>query len=421
MITLYTALLHVYRFLLRVASLFVPKAKLLLEGQRRSEEELNQWLTTLPRERKLVWMHCASLGEFEQGRPVLERIQQEYPSMLILLSFYSPSGYEVRKSTPLAHQVVYLTPDFPKNVRAWVGKIAPDFFITVKYEVWPNLFSALNRAVVPIFMLSAIFRKDHRYFGGMSFFWKPVLRNVSHFFVQNVTSCEMLDGLGINAHTLIGDTRYDRVFALSQNTALPEVYEHWIGHTPVLILGSSYSMEESIVKFIWNDWKGRFKLIIAPHHIDEDNIARIMMEWEGDIFLATDLKANKSIDMRKSVMLLNTMGELGGLYSKGTLAVVGGGWEGGIHNTLEPAAHGLAVLWGPRDQTFEEAKSLSSTGGGKRFSSPQELKDWLSIYLGEHDTLKKMGQLAQQEVKNNVGATERFMMYLRPFLQDKKN
>ena len=421
MMSLYTFLLYLYRALLKGATLFVPKAQLLWEGQKRSQKDLDQWLSTLPSKRNLIWMHCASLGEFEQGRPVLERIQQEYPSVFILLSFYSPSGFEVRKSTPLAHQVVYLTPDFPANVNAWVSKIAPDFFITVKYEVWPNLFYALNRAGVPIFMLSAIFRKDHRYFGWMSFFWRPVLRNVSHFFVQNTISGEMLDRMGITSHTLIGDTRYDRVFALSKNTVLPEVYEHWIGDTPVIILGSSYSTEESIVKFIWNDWKGRFKLIIAPHHIDDENISRIMMEWEGDIFLATDLKGNKSIDMRKGVMLLNTMGELGGLYSKGILAVVGGGWEGGIHNTLEPAAHGLAVVWGPKDHGFEEAKRLSDEGGGNRFGAPQQLKDWLSVHLGDHAVLRKMGQSAQRHVQSNTGATEQFMKFFRPLLDEKKN
>jgi 3-deoxy-D-manno-octulosonic-acid transferase len=336
----------------------------------------------------------------------------------IVLTFYSPSGYEVRKNTPLADLVMYLGPDKPHVMSKWVSALKPSLFITVKYEVWPNLFLALYREKVPIYMLSAIFRKNHRYFGRFSHFWIPILQKVTHFYVQNELSATMLKKSGIDQVSVIGDTRYDRVISIARQAQIAEEYKQWIGNKPVLIIGSSYAAEESVFRTTKRMWRDRYKLIIAPHHIDEDNIQQILLEWAGDISLATELKTSRAIDITRPVLLLNTMGELGSVYSQGILAVIGGGWGKGIHNTLEPAAHGLAVVWGPEDGKFDEAGALLKAGGAKRFKSPNEMRKWLMEILERPDDLKKMGQIAREHVVSQVGATNRFIEMIAEQLRE---
>lgn len=406
---LYNCLFFIYHCLLRGASYVVPRAKQLIEGQQWSEKEIARWVTQRKMGQKLVWMHCASLGEFEQGRPVLEKLRSDFSEVLILLSFYSPSGFEVRKNTPLADLVVYLGPDKPKTMEHWVGLVSPTLFITVKYEVWPNLFTELEKQRVPIYLLSAIFRAQHRYFGRFRRFWTPILSKVTLFFVQNEHSKQLLNSVGIDQVMVIGDTRYDRVHTIAQNNKVLEEYEQWIGKKPVIILGSSYTVEESILRAIKREWRDHYKLIIAPHHIDEDNVQQILLEWSGDISLASELKTSRAIDVTRPVLLLNTMGELGSLYAKGSLAIIGGGWGKGIHNTLEPAAHGLAVIWGPKDDKFEEASKLVESGGGMRFSRPVEMQRWLLRVLQSPDELKTMGNRARNHVRLHLGATDHFM------------
>jgi 3-deoxy-D-manno-octulosonic-acid transferase len=417
MIAIYTFFLFLYRCILQIASFVVPKAKRLLVGQKQSDEALRHWLRGLNEQREIIWMHCASLGEFEQGRPVLEAIRQNYPDRQILLSFYSPSGFEVRKNTPLADLVVYLPPDYPGKMRQWVDLINPTLFIVVKYELWPNLFLALKDKEVCVFLISGIFREGHRYFGWASFFWKPVLQVVQHYYVQNELSKTLLHRIGIDQVTVSGDTRYDRVAAVAQQPKVDERYLEWQGDLPVVVLGSSYPEEESVMSALRSEWKGRYKWIVAPHHIDEDRIQSLLLEWEEEIVLASDIKAGKYADPRKSVLLLNTMGELGGVYSMGRLAIVGGGWGKGIHNTLEPAAHGLAVLWGPADGHFDEAKALIAAGAGRRCETLEALKKATTALLEDPKRMLEMGQSAQNHVLSNTGATAVFMEAVQRFLR----
>jgi 3-deoxy-D-manno-octulosonic-acid transferase len=417
MMGLYTLGLGCYRILLRLAALFVPKAQLLITGQRKSELKLKERKQVLHSSSQRIWMHCASLGEFEQGRPVLEKLKKDYPAVFIVLTFYSPSGFEIRKDTPLADLVLYLPPDYPSITRQWVKEIAPTVFISVKYEIWPNLFRSLKKEHVPILMLSAIFREDHRYFGMFSFFWKPILHCVSYFGVQNQTSLDRLTAMGVARAERIGDTRYDRVWSLAQQAKVAEEYVHWLLGRKALIIGSSYEREERVMWATRAHWQKDFVLIIAPHHIDERNVDRLKKMWGQEMVLATELKTSNSCGEGKSVLLLNTMGELGGLYSLGTLALVGGGWGKGIHNTLEPAAHGLAVIWGPEDQNFDEARGLIAAGGGARFQTEDDMSEWIIRHLEEAEYWKKMGQNARNHVIGSIGATDRFMEVLKSFLK----
>ncbi len=416
MIAIYTCLLFLYRCLLQLASIIVPKAKLLLEGQRQSDTALSQWLGSLEEQREIIWMHCASLGEFEQGRPVLEALRKNFPKHHLLLSFYSPSGFEVRKNTPLADLVVYLPPDYPNKMKQWVQWIDPKLFIVVKYELWPNLFLALKEREVCVYLISGIFREGHRYFGWASFFWKPVLQAVRHYFVQNERSKTLLNRVGITQVTVNGDTRYDRVAAIAQQPQVDERYREWKGELPVVILGSSYSEEESVMTALRSEWKGKCKWIVAPHHIDDDRIQSLLLEWEEDVVLASDIKAGKYIDPRKSVLLLNTMGELGGVYALGSLAIVGGGWGKGIHNTLEPAAHGLGVLWGAADDHFDEAKALVAAGAGIRCETLDMMRKEILELLGDSSRMSQMGQHAQNHVLSNTGATAVLIEEMREVL-----
>ncbi|MBM3429238.1 MAG: 3-deoxy-D-manno-octulosonic acid transferase, partial [Bacteroidetes bacterium] len=368
-------------------------------GQRAAIPQVSAWRKANP-DAQVLWMHVASLGEFEQGRPVLERFKSQFPEAKVVLTFYSPSGYEVRKNYTGADLITYLPLDTPQIMETWCSILQPQLMALVKYEVWPNMLHALGKNQIPVVMLSAKFYGEQRFFGLMRNFWKGILNEVTFFHVQDQTSEELLRGLGMAAIAVSGDTRYDRVVEVAARAQVAERYLQWKSHQMVVIFGSSYAFEEEAVAGIIGEYP-QVKWVIAPHHIDEMNIQRIEKLYPGRTQRATE----EIIKNETQVLLLNTMGDLGGLYQLGEIAVVGGGWGKGIHNILEPAAHGCAVLWGPKAEKFTEAQLLDSVGGGLQVQSAEELRQQLDRLIRQEGKRRAMGEMAAETVRKESGAS----------------
>jgi 3-deoxy-D-manno-octulosonic-acid transferase len=403
--------MYAYHGLLSVVGVFHSKAKAITKGQRNAVAVMSAWRKE-NQSADVLWMHVASLGEFEQGRPVLEAFRLQYPQAKIALTFYSPSGFEVRKNYAGADIITYLPLDTTNNMSAWCDILRPKLMLLVKYEVWPNMLRALGSRNVPVVMFSGLFYPEQRFFGRHRSFWKSVLNTISFFHVQDDRSAQLLAGLGLGRMEVSGDTRFDRVLEIAKNAQLLEKYVTWKGTSRVVILGSSYSIEENAVATMIEKYSD-VKWVVAPHHIDEVRIAEIEEIFKGRTVRATDLKNGKG--QATSVLILNTMGELGGLYKLGDIAVVGGGWGKGIHNVLEPAAHGCAVIWGPNAEKFQEAQKLRSLGAGIQVENQGQLVEQLELWLDHEEVRKMMGISAAEAVSEGTGATRKVLKTIGEF------
>ena len=407
--------LKCYQFLLRCLSPFVPRAKLLVKGQDESFGKLKVWRTQHPND-EVFWMHAASLGEFEQGRPVIEGFKRQYPNARVVLTFYSPSGYEVRKNYAGADLILYLPLDTTLEMQRWIQCLQPKLLALVKYEVWPNMLKVLKTQNVPVVIFSAVFRADHRFYSGaFRSYWARVLKRVDYFHVQDQVSAQLLNSIGVEHICISGDTRYDRVWEVAQNAKVIDRYISWKGQSLVVVLGSSYNIEEEAIAEMVEMANG-VKWVIAPHHIDEDNVARIEKMFAGKTQRATNSGELRDLP----VLILNTMGDLSGLYKLGEVVIVGGGWGKGIHNVLEPAAHGCAVLWGPAADKFLEAKLLMERGGGVQVSSQGELVRQLREWIGDTEKLNQVRQSAKEMVVSQIGAEDKVLKTIGEFWESEK-
>ncbi|MEN9333312.1 MAG: hypothetical protein RLY35_492 [Bacteroidota bacterium] len=399
--------LKVYQILLGLAALFSLKAAQLFKGQKGSIGLMREWRTQNP-DAKVFWIHAASLGEFEQGRPVIEEFKALYPTASVVLTFYSPSGYEVRKNYAGADLILYLPVDTTKAMSRFIKEMRPSMVVIVKYEVWPNMLRILNESEIPVVLFSAIFRPQHRFFSGLlKGYWSGVLQRIGDFHVQDEASGRLLSGIGIDQWTVSGDTRYDRVWKVAQEAALKIEFVNWKGQSRVVVLGSSYEEEETLIQSLvlkYND----IKWVIAPHHIEEHRILSIEQRFLGETVRATEM-FQKGEGLEKRVLILNTMGDLGGLYRLGEMAVVGGGWGKGIHNILEPSAHGCAVLWGPNDGRFMEAKLMVEREGGVRVEGVEQAKRQLEDWIEHAEKGEEVGKNARELVRRGAGATDKVL------------
>ncbi|MFM9004421.1 MAG: 3-deoxy-D-manno-octulosonic acid transferase [Flavobacteriales bacterium] len=341
---LYSAIASFAQTLMPLAALFNAKAKLWVNGRVNWRDRLMQWRNE--HEGELIWFHCASLGEFEQGRPVIERIRRDFPRYRMLLTFFSPSGYEIRKAYNRVDGVFYLPADTQSNARDFLEIVRPAKVCFVKYEYWPNYMLACEERSIPLVMVSAILRPNQRFFGWVSFFWKPVLQTVDHFFVQDKQSAELLSKLSITRCTIAGDTRFDRVLeVVSSSAAIPEL-EAWKGSASVLIGGSTWPADEEVLH-AW--WRGRrqdaasWKLIIVPHEVDEGHIEALQRMWPEAVLWSA---RNENGWTEAPVLIVDEIGHLSAMYRYGTLAWIGGGFGAGIHTTLEAAAGRLPLVFG---------------------------------------------------------------------------
>ncbi|MCD8073171.1 MAG: 3-deoxy-D-manno-octulosonic acid transferase, partial [Alistipes sp.] len=365
--------IHFYGLAIRIASIFNRKAALWIAGRRNIFSRLAAAFS--PGD-KVIWMHCASLGEFEQGRPVLERLKKQYPDRKILLTFFSPSGYTVRKNYEGADAVFYLPLDTPRNVRRLLDAVDPEAAIFVKYEFWLNFLRELKRRNVPTYIVSAIFRKNSVFFRPYGGIFRKGLASFDTIFVQNETSKQLLAAIGVGNVVVSGDTRFDRVAAIPDTAPVVPLAARFADGDKVLIAGSTWPRdEELILEFMAAH--PRVKVILAPHEINPVRIERIANDPANRAVRFTAGDAQTRIKEAR-LLIIDTIGLLSALYRYGTYAYIGGGFGAGIHNTLEAATFGLPVAFGPNYGKFREARQLLELGAARSVSSFEELNRWYS-------------------------------------------
>jgi 3-deoxy-D-manno-octulosonic-acid transferase len=401
MLLLYRFGLSIFYILMKFASLWHPKAKLWVNGRQNWEKELRKKVGKIE---SSVWFHFASLGEFEQGRPVLEALKKAEPETNIIISFFSPSGYEIHKNYPLALAVCYLPLDTTNNATTFIEIIKPKYAVFTKYEYWFYFFRTLHQKHIPLYLISGIFRKNQAFFKFYGGFYRQMLSFITYFFVQNEESKTLLNSLGINQVAVSGDTRFDRVTENAKNKKELKEIEAFCGSSKVLVAGSTWPADEELLNTIIESYPN-WKFISAPHEIAEANLQRLEEQLLGKTIRYSNLEVHKLT--LPQVLIIDNIGLLSSLYAYGTIAYIGGGFGKGIHNTLEAAAFGLPVIFGPKYQKFQEAKDLIELNAGFSISNQAELNDCFKLL--QSDTHKEAGKQAKAYVDEHTGATAQIL------------
>jgi len=408
----YTIGIYFYGLLVRTAALFNAKARLWRDGRTGLFTRAEAALRDVDRRlNPVIWFHVSSLGEFEQGRPIIEASRRNWPDSKILLTFYSPSGYEVRKSYPPADWVFYLPLDTPANARRWMDIVRPSMAVFVKYDFWFNLLNVLYRKQVPVYFISVMFRPSQHFFKWYGGWFRRQLDAVTWFFAQNRESAALLQSIGKNNVTVTGDTRFDRVFSIAANRqSFPNV-EEFAGDCKVFICGSTWKEDEAILLPLISALTPSVKFIIAPHDTSPDRIRYILERIGQPVVRYSELN---TVNARKSdILLIDSVGILAQLYQYATLAYVGGGFGAGLHNIQEPVTFGVPVFFGPRYHKFREAVDLVGLGGAVCVNSRQELETKVREILEDRNRYRQMSELCSRYVEENRGATEKVMRFLK--------
>lgn len=412
---LYNIIMYIYQAGIAIYSHFNEKVKKMWIGERAAFGVLQKQVEP---NAKYVWFHAASLGEFEQGRPLIEKIKKEYPNYKILLTFFSPSGYEVRKNYEQADIVTYLPIDTVANAQRFLRIVRPVMAFFIKYEFWYNYLHILRHRNIPVYSVSSIFRPNQIFFRPYGRQYAAVLKCFSHFFVQNDLSKSLLAKIGINNVTVVGDTRFDRVLQIKDNSKKLPLVDKFIGNQDVklangvtnslhrvFVAGSSWLPDEEIfIKYFneHNDWK----LIIAPHIIADTHLRQILQLLKGKkVVLYTEATETNVADA--DVLVINCFGLLSSIYHYGDVAYVGGGFGAGIHNVLEAAVWGIPVVFGPNNKRFAEAQGLLASGGGFEIDNYEKFALIMDRFCSDKDFLQNSGNAAGCFVKQLSGATNK--------------
>jgi 3-deoxy-D-manno-octulosonic-acid transferase len=355
---------------------------------------------------RVVWVHCASLGEFEQGRPVIETIKERCPDRKILLSFFSPSGYEKRKDYPLADHVMYLPLDTPRNARKLIDSVPLEMVLFIKYEFWFHFLTRLGKKGVPVYLVSGIFRPDQVFFRWYGGWYRRFLNTFTHIFVQQEPSLRLLKEHGFDRVSVAGDTRFDRVMQLAQSGYSHPALEAFAANSRVIVAGSTWEPDEQLLEEAYNELPSDLKWIIAPHELSASHLEKLQKRFPENL-LFTGM--GSEIPARVRVIIVDTIGHLSQLYRYGTLAYIGGGFGKGIHNILEAATFGLPVIFGPNFRKFSEAVELSELGGAFIVSGTAELLSTVHQQLGNPDLLKTTSERASNYVSERLGATSKIV------------
>lgn len=411
---LYNFALHTYAGAAGIAALRSPKVKEMLCGQAACLDTLDGLRAQKAPDGFDYWFHAASLGEFEQARPLIESIKCRRPQATVLLSFFSPSGYKVRHSWPGADAVVYLPFDTPARVRRFLDAAKPHNAIFVKYEFWANYLDELHRRGIPTYIISAIFRPSQRFFKTWGGFWRGVLRNFNHLFVQDENSFRLLADIGLADRTTVaGDTRFDRVAEIrSQARELPEIEQFTSGAQFTLVAGSSWQPDEQLY-IPWLHRHPQVKAIIAPHEFDDRRLQQLgqALGQEHTVTLS-QLKADQSQAAGSRYLIIDCFGLLSSIYRYGSAALIGGGFGAGIHNINEAAVYGIPVVFGPNNHKFREAAELQSCGGGFCYHDSASLDATLDTLLSDPGVLVAAGNAAGSYIDNHTGATQIILQHL---------
>ena len=407
---LYNFAIYFYLLGVAIASLFNEKVRKMWRGERAAFDVLKQKVDP---EAKYVWFHAASLGEFEQGRPIMERLRSEHPEYKILLTFFSPSGYEVRKNYEGADIICYLPLDTPINAIRFLRLVRPVMAFFIKYEFWYNYLHILKYRKVPTYSVSSIFRPEQVFFKWYAKKYAGVLRCITHFFVQNEQSRELLEKIGITEVTISGDTRFDRVLQIKeQSKRLPlveafknkkqTVEEAYKQEYKVFVAGSSWPPDEDIFIRFFNEHP-EWKLIIAPHVIGNDHLQQIMSKLNRKTVRYTEATPETAAEAQ--CMIIDCFGLLSSIYHYGEVAYVGGGFGVGIHNVLEAAVWNVPVFFGPNNKRFQEAQQLLASGGAVEITDYNSFDSAMTLFMNDEKWLKECGSKAGEYVKSKAGAT----------------
>ena len=400
---LYNAAIALYDLAVYLLFPFSRKPRKMVRGHWVVYDQLRQ---QREEDAEYIWFHAASLGEFEQGRPMIEEIRRRHPDKKILLTFFSPSGYEVRKHYEGADVVCYLPFDKPRNVRKFLDLARPSMAFFIKYEFWKNYLDELRRRGIPTYSVSSVFRKDQVFFKWYGGLYRKVLHDFTCLYVQNELSRRYLGRIGVTDVKIVGDTRFDRVLEIMHRAKDLPIVEAFRGDGPVLVAGSSWQPDEELFIRYFNEHPG-MKLIIAPHVIDDLHLVDIINRLKRPYVRYSKATPDKAA--KADCLIVDCYGLLSSIYRYGTISYIGGGFGVGIHNTLEAAVYGMPVVFGPKFQKFVEAKELIEVGGAYTISDYTGLETLLDRFISDKAFLDKTGDAAGHYVMSRAGATEKIL------------
>lgn len=397
--------IQLYSFGAWIASFFDDKAKKFVEGRKDVFTTLS---TKIDPQSKYVWIHAASLGEFEQGRPIIEKLKVLKPEYKILLTFFSPSGYEVRKNYDGADIVCYLPMDTSWNAKKFLSIVRPSYAIFIKYEFWRNYLTYLKDNQIPTYIVSAIFRPQQAFFKWYGGWYRSILKNFTHLFVQNQESKDLLSSIGVTNVSLAGDTRFDRVADIAAKAKQLPIVESFVNNSKVFVAGSSWPKDEDVLIPYMNKHP-ELKFIIAPHEIHEEHLERIISQLKRSYVRYT--KTTEEEAKNADCLIVDCFGLLSSIYRYGQVAYIGGGFGVGIHNILEAAVYGIPVIFGPNYKKFKEAVDMVERGGAYSISNYDEFARYMDDFYTEGSSLyQKTAQVAADYSKENKGATDKVIM-----------
>ena len=408
MLFLYNLSVRFAELILKIIAFFSPKIKLFVGGRKTVFDILANKINSSD---KTIWFHAASLGEYEQGLPVIEKVKEKYPLHKIIITFFSPSGYEVRKNNSVADVTVYLPLDTQKNAQQFLKLVHPELAFFIKYEYWPNYLYELRKLKTPTYLISGIFRKDQLFFKWYGGFYRKALETFTYFFVQNDSSKQLLFRLGKTNVAVSGDTRFDRVATILEKDNTLDFIKLFKNETLTLVVGSSWPKDESLLVDYINQTSEKVKFIIAPHNIKSDQILELQNSISKKVVLFSE-KENKNL-ADYDVFIIDTIGILTKIYSYADIAYVGGGFGNpGVHNILEPATFGVPIVTGPNFSHFAEATALVNNGGCISIANKKELSDAFSNLISNEDIRHEKGHICSTFVQMNKGATKIVLNYL---------
>lgn len=398
----YTSAIYLYYWVISIASLFNPKAKAWKEGRKGWANRLKKQLKNI---NNPVIIHCASLGEYEQGRILIEKIKKEDPTRAVVLTFFSPSGYEVRKNDPIADLVTYIPLDTPKQMKLFLEILSPKLVIFVKYEYWYNLMHQLAKRKIPFYYISAIYRPEQPFFKWYGFWFVKHLRKCSHFFVQDQQSKQLLLSLNISQISVTGDTRFDRVYQIAESGALLPYIEQFKSTYRLMVGGSTWPQDEQILYTWFKNYRDNYKLVIAPHEVNSERIeaiATLMNEFKVVRFTKlqeTDLE-------NAEVLIIDTIGQLNKIYRYADFAFIGGAFGTGLHNILEAAVFGVPLFFGPKYHKFKEARDLIALQGATSISDTESFLEQFQFLDQDPEEYKKRSRICSAYVTASKGAAD---------------
>lgn len=413
---IYRLLVKSYHTAIRVAILWNKKARLWVRGRRNTFDTLKQKIST---EQARVWFHCASLGEFEQARPVLEAFRKHYPNYQIVLTFYSPSGYEVRKNYPHADIIAYLPEDSPNNAQKFLDIVSPILICWTKYEFWYFYLQQARQRNIPVILFSAIFRENQLFFRKSIRLYKDMLHCFQHIFVQDLHSLKLLKSIGISYCSQANDTRFDRVWQITEQSQEIETIQKFKNNTPLLIVGSAWLEDWQLIKNFLKEFKSPLKVIVAPHEISSEYLNIIEKDCNEAVFFSKMHEIENIADYK--FLIVDTIGHLSALYRYADFAWVGGGFKQGLHNILEAATFGMPIFFGNQAyQKFKEAQDLIELKGAFAVASTTDFLNIFSDLYSNPDTLQEKKSITQNYVQNNIGGSEKIIQKIKELISEIK-